>query len=267
VSTLARIVERVRERLEERRRAFPEERIRAEAERAPAPPGFRAVLEAAGTSLIAEVKRRSPSRPEGFLSGASFDAVKLAAEYAAAGARAVSVLTEPDFFGGSPDDLRDVRRSSPLPVLRKDFVVDPYQCWEARAWGASAALLIVASLDDARLRDLHELLRELSLDALVEVHTEAEAERALRLGPPLLGVNNRDLSTFTTDLGTTRRVAALVPAGTLLVSESGIFTREHVLEAEAAGARAVLVGEALLASGDPGRKVRELLGAGSGAAA
>jgi indole-3-glycerol phosphate synthase len=260
-----RIVGRVCERLEERRRQHPTERIRAEAERAPVPPDFCAALLRPGTSLIAEIKRRSPTRPDGFLRG-TFDPATLAREYESAGARAVSVLTEVDFFGGSPEDLRAVRRSVALPVLRKDFVVDPYQCWEAKAWGASAALLIVAALDDARLRDLHELLGELSLGALVEVHTEAEAERALRLRPALLGVNNRDLATFTTDRGTTRRIAALLPPGTTLVAESGICTRAHVLEAEAAGARAVLVGEALLASGDPGRKVRELTGTSAEAA-
>jgi indole-3-glycerol phosphate synthase len=260
VSTLLRIVERVRKRLEERRRELPAERVRAEAEGAAAPPGFRAALVPPGTSLIAEVKRRSPTRPDGFLSG-EFEPAKVAREYESAGARAVSVLTEADFFGGSPEDLRAVRRSVALPILRKDFVVDPYQCWEAKAWGASAVLLIVAALDDARLRDLHDLLGELALGALVEVHTEAEAERALRLRPALLGVNNRDLTTFATDRGTTRRIAALLPPDTTLVAESGISTRAHVLEAEAAGAKAVLVGEALLASGDPARKVRELTGA------
>jgi indole-3-glycerol phosphate synthase len=266
VSVLDRILERGRERLAERRAAVPESRVRAEAEAAPVPPDFRDAVERPGTSVIAEAKRRSPSRPHGFGVGRALDPAQLAREYEAAGARALSVLTEPDFFGGHADDLRSARAACRLPVLRKDFLVDPYQCWETRAWGASAALLIVAALDDARLRDLHDLLGELGLAALVEVHTEAEADRALAVSPRLVGVNNRDLGTFVADRSTTARVAARLPAGTTLVAESGISTREHVLEMEAAGAAAVLVGEALLVSTRPGDRVRELRGAdGTGA--
>jgi indole-3-glycerol phosphate synthase len=263
LSVLDRIVARVRERLADRIRALPEQGIRAAAEAAPARKAFRPALAEPGTTLIAEAKHASPSR--GVLRE-PYDPAGLARDYAAAGARAISVLTEPDFFRGAPDHLEAVREVVDLPLLRKDFLVDPYQAWEAKAWGASAALLIVAALDDARLRDLRVLLEELGVCPLVEVHTEAEAERALAAGADVLGVNNRDLATFETDRTVTGRVVRGLPSGTLVVSESGIFTRQHVLEVEAAGASAVLVGEALLASADPRRKVAELMGAAGGAA-
>jgi len=258
VSILDRIVERVRTRLEDRKIAVPPAEMRSRAESAPPAPSFRGALERSGTSLIAEAKHASPSR--GVLRE-PYDPAALAAEYEAAGAAAVSVLTEADFFRGAPEHLEAVRRATTLPVLRKDFLVDPYQCWEAKARGASAALLIVAMLDDALLRDLHALLGEIGLDPLVEVHTEREAERALAIPAAILGVNNRDLATFETDRGTTARLAALAPPGVPLVSESGIHSREHVLEVERAGASAVLVGESILACPRPGDKVRELIGA------
>jgi len=261
MSVLEKIVGTVRERLGERRRALPEAEVRARAESRTAAPSFRAALEAPGVSLIAEAKRRSPSRPDGF-GRSEYDPAALARIYERGGARAMSVLTEPDFFGGAHEHLEAARGACSLPILRKDFVVDTYQCWEARAWGASAALLIVAVLDDAELRDLHATLAGLGLDALVEVHTPREAERALALGEVILGVNNRDLTTFVTDRGTTARIAAELPAGTRIVAESGISTREHVLEMERAGASAVLVGEAIVGAPDPEAKVRELAGTG-----
>jgi len=257
VSVLARILERTAERLEDARRRCPEASLRAEAEAAPEPPSFRAALVAPGTTLVAETKRRSPSR--GALRE-PYDPVALARAYARAGARAISVLTEPEFFGGDPEHLRAVRGAVALPVLRKDFVLETRQLLEARAWGASAALLIVAALNDARLADLVAAAGGIGVDALVEVHTEAEAERALAAGARIVGVNHRDLATFRTDRGVTARVARLVPADVPLVAESGISTREHVLEVEAAGANAVLVGEALVTAADPGAKAAELLG-------
>lgn len=259
MSVLDRIVGTVRERLAERSRAVPAAEVRRRAESGPAPPSFRAALEAPGVSLIAEAKRRSPSRPEGF-TARDYDPAALARVYERGGARAMSVLTEPDFFGGAPEHLEQARGACSLPLLRKDFLIDPYQCWEARAWGASAALLIVAALDETLLRDLHAALGAVGLDALVEVHTEDEAERAVALGARILGVNNRDLATFRTDRGVTARIAAGVPDGTLLVAESGISTREHVREAGRAGAAAVLVGEAIVGAEDPEAKVRELAG-------
>jgi indole-3-glycerol phosphate synthase len=262
VSILDRIVDSVRTRLEDTRRKVPLADVRRHAEQAPRRPSFREALAAPGTSLIAEAKCASPSR--GVLRD-PYDPADLARTYEAAGARAMSVLTEPEFFRGSPDHLRAVRDACSLPLLRKDFVVDAYQLWEARAWGASAALLIVAALDDVQLRDLHALTEELGLDALVEAHTEDEADRALGSGARIVGVNNRDLRTFETDRATTARVASRLPDDVLLVSESGIHTRAHVREVEAAGASAVLVGEALVTADDPAARIAELIGRGENA--
>jgi indole-3-glycerol phosphate synthase len=156
--------------------------------------------------------------------------------------------------------LQSAARASTLPILRKDFVVSEYQIQEAKAWGASAVLLIVAVLDAAALRDLSAAAREIGLAALVEVHTEKETETALAAGCDLIGANNRDLSTFTVDLETTARIGRLLPSEVLLVAESGIFTRRDVLEVEQAGASAVLVGEAILCAPDPGKKIQELTG-------
>jgi indole-3-glycerol phosphate synthase len=254
---LERIVARVRERLEATSRETPLAEVRARAAAAAARPALRAALERPGTAVIAEAKRASPSK--GILRD-PYDAAELARVYERAGARALSVLTEPEFFLGAPEDLQRVARASALPILRKDFIVSEYQIQEAKAWGASAVLLIVAALELAELRELAAIAAGLDLAALVEVHTEQEAERALAAGARLIGVNNRDLSTFNVDLTTTARVAALVGPEVLLVAESGIFTRRDVLEVERAGAKAVLVGESLLASPDPAKKIHELLG-------
>ena len=257
MSILERIVERVRMRLEATSRATPLAEVRARAAAAPSRAAFRAALERPGTAVIAEAKRASPSK--GILRD-PYDATELAHVYEQAGARALSVLTEPEFFLGSPEDLQRVARASALPILRKDFIVSEYQIQEARSWGASAVLLIVAALEPAELRDLAAVAAALDLAALVEVHTEKEAERALAAGAHVIGVNNRDLSTFNVDLSTTARVAALLPPEVLLVAESGIFTRSDVLEVERSGARAILVGESLLVSPDPGKKIQELMG-------
>ena len=207
--------------------------------------------------ILAELKRASPVK--GVLAE-GFDPVARAAEYARAGAAALSVLTDPHFQGGL-DDLDRVRREVDCPVLQKDFVVDEYQLWEARARGADAVLLIVAILDRRQLVDLFQAAKELGLSTLVEVHREAELDRAADLGAGVIGINNRDLTTFRTDLATTERLAPRVPAGACVVSESGIAARADILRVRAAGAHAVLVGESLSRSGDPAAKVRELLGA------
>ena len=255
---LERIVERTRESLVVRKAEQPLHKIVAAA---PTPGGRRSFARSLRTrdriSVIAEFKRRSPSRG---LIRDDLHPVQVAQAYEVAGAAALSVLTEEQYFGGSLEDLQQARAATLLPTLRKDFIVDPYQIWEAKAWGASAALLIVAALPDERLRDLRALLQEVELDALVEVHTVAEADRALAAGATILGVNNRDLATFETDLAVTARVGARAPGDVLLVSESGIRSRADVLEVERAGARAVLVGEALVTAGDPGAKVKELIG-------
>lgn len=204
-------------------------------------------------ALIAEVKHASPSR--GVLVE-PFDAARLGKSYARNGAAAVSVLTDEKFFQGRLEDMTAVRNLVDVPVLRKDFVMDPYQIYEGRAAGADAILLIVAALEDAQLRDLHALIRELGMAALVEVHNERELERALAVDPALVGINNRDLTTFEVDLDTTTRLARRVPDGITLVAESGIQSREDVRAMGRAGAHAVLVGEALVQATAIGRAVK-----------
>jgi indole-3-glycerol phosphate synthase len=213
-----------------------------------------------GVRVIAELKRRSPSK--GVLRE-DYDPAGIAHLYAASGAAAISVITEEDFFDGSIGDLRAVRAALPgLPLLRKDFVFDEYQLFEAASAGASAVLLIVAILDDELLKGLIETAAELGLDALVEVHAENELERALRAGASLIGVNNRDLTSFAVDLAVSFRIAALAPKNALLVSESGIQEREPIEQLRRAGYHGFLIGEHLMRSENPGKALRELLGAG-----
>jgi indole-3-glycerol phosphate synthase len=211
--------------------------------------------------LIAEVKRASPSR--GVLR-ADLDPAAQAACYAAAGAAAVSVLTDRAYFHGSLEDLVAVRAAVAVPVLRKEFIVDEYQLWEARAAGADAVLLIAAALDDAALKDLFHAADGVGLGTLVEVHTRGELERAARLGAPVIGVNNRDLQTLATSLAPSLALLPLVPPGALAVSESGLAGRADVERVVAAGARAILVGETLVRAADVGAAVRELTLAGPG---
>ncbi len=214
------------------------------------------------TALIAEVKKASPSAG---VIRADFDPVRIAREYEAAGADCLSVLTDRAFFQGSLESLKAIREAVAVPLLRKDFIIDERQIMEAVEWGADAILLIVAILDDDRLRRFHELATSAGLAVLVEVHDAAELERALAIGARLLGVNNRDLRHFEVDLGTTERLAAIVwacrsPADTLLVAESGIHTRADVERLAACGAGAILVGESLMRHPDIPAKVRELMG-------
>jgi len=221
--------------------------------------GFRAVL-ASGPRprVVAELKRRSPSKGE---IRPDFDPVGCAKAYADAGAAAISVLTDAHYFGGELSLLATVRREVALPLLRKDFLVDAYQVDEARVAGADAVLLIARALDVAQLRVLRERAAALGLDALVEVHDEAEVDAALAAGADLVGINNRDLATFATDLATTERLAKrLVAAGVVVVAESGILTHGDVRRLEAAGADAVLVGEALMREPDVGRALARLRG-------
>ena len=205
--------------------------------------------------LIAEVKRASPSRG---VFAESFDPAAQARAYAAHGAAAVSVLTDEKFFQGSLEHLRAVRAQVELPLLRKDFTVDEYQLWEARAAGADAVLLIVSILGPAELRELLLAAKGLGLGALVEVHTRQELEQALGAGAPIVGLNNRDLRTFETRIETTLELLPLIPPGPVVVSESGFTTAADVRRVVAAGAHAVLVGEALMRAPDVGAKVREL---------
>lgn len=213
-------------------------------------------------ALIAEVKKASPSA--GVICK-DFDPVRIAKEYEAAGASCLSVLTDEKFFQGSLDYLRQIRAEVKVPLLRKDFLIDERQIMEAVEWGADAILLIVAILDDVRLKRFHTLAIEAGLAALVEVHDEVELDRALAAGARLIGVNNRDLKSFKVDLATTERLAAKMFAssaardGSLLVAESGIHTRAHVERLAKCGARAILVGEALMKRGDIQTGVRELI--------
>jgi indole-3-glycerol phosphate synthase len=204
-------------------------------------------------ALIAEVKKASPSK--GVLIE-DFDPVALGTTYAAHGAAALSVLTDERFFQGHLRYLREVRAAVAVPVLRKEFIIDPLQIYEARAANADAILLIVAALEDAQLADLHRLALELGMAALVEVHNEAELERALKIGAALIGVNNRDLKTFHEDLNTTGRLAKLMPPGVTIVAESAMRSVEHVRRMGELGAHAVLVGEGLVKSGNIARTVQ-----------
>jgi indole-3-glycerol phosphate synthase len=215
------------------------------------------LLRGAGSSVIAEVKRRSPSKGE---LAEIADPAALARRYAAGGAAAISVLTEERRFGGSLADLRAVRAAVDTPLLRKDFLVEPYQVLEARAAGADLVLLIVAALDDETLRRLHDLARELGMATLVEVHDEAETARAVELGAELVGVNARNLKTLDVDQDTFGRLAPLIPDDRVKVAESGIFGPVDVKRFVAEGARAVLVGEALVKDGDPEGAVHAMTG-------
>ncbi|MSS99728.1 MAG: indole-3-glycerol phosphate synthase TrpC [Pedosphaera sp.] len=213
-------------------------------------------------ALIAEVKKASPSA--GVIC-ADFNPIRIASEYEAAGASCLSVLTDEKFFQGSLDYLRQIRSAVKLPLLRKDFIIDERQILEAAEWGADAILLIVAILDDARLKRFHDLALNAGLSVLVEAHDAAELDRAVSVGARLVGVNNRDLKTFKVDLATTEQLAVKLRAsqdgqGSLLVAESGIHTQADVARLTACGARAILVGESLVRSGDIRGKVKELIG-------
>lgn len=204
--------------------------------------------------IIGEVKRRSPSAG---LIREEFDAAHLAGCLAAGGADAISVLTDEKYFGGRLDFLGDVHEAVDVPVLRKDFIIDAYQIWEARAWGADAVLLIADALDESLLGDLVALGDELGMAALVESHDTAALGRALASGATLVGVNNRDLRTFTVDLATTARLGAMIPSDRILVAESGMACAADVATVLAAGAQAILVGESLMRSGDMARTLAE----------
>ncbi len=257
MSVLDDIVAGVRLDLAERRAKVGDDAIRAAAAATPAPrdpmPGFRAP----GISVIAEVKRRSPSK--GVLADIPDPAV-LAEAYTRGGAGAISVLTEQRRFGGSLEDLRAVRAVVETPLLRKDFIVTEYQLHEARAAGADLALLIVASLDEARLKALYDEARGLGLTVLVEAHDEEETRRAVDLGAELIGINARNLKTLEIDPDAFGRLAPLVPDDRVLVAESGIFGVDDVQRYADEGARVVLVGEALVKDGDPEGTVRAMTG-------
>jgi indole-3-glycerol phosphate synthase len=218
---------------------------------------LRAKISAGKPAVIAEVKKASPSK--GVLR-ADFIPADIAQSYAEHGAACLSVLTDVQFFQGEIDFLKQARASCQLPVLRKDFMVDPYQIYESRAMGADAILLIAACLDDAQMKDFEAIALSLDMAVLVEVHDQPELERALKLKTPLLGINNRNLQTFEVSLDTTLSLKSLVPADRLLVTESGIHTRDDVLRMGAAGVNAFLVGEAFMRAPEPGEALAALFG-------
>ncbi len=256
---LEKILAVKREELAAAKRSRPLASVRAEAERAGKPRDFAGALRtriAAGLpAVIAEVKKASPSkgvlRPE-------FDPAAIAKSYAQHGAACLSVLTDIQFFMGSPEYLVRARAASGLPVLRKDFLVEPYQVYEARAMGADCILLIVAALDDALMRDLEQAAAEVGMVTLVEVHDAEELDRALCLKTPLLGINNRNLRTFETRLETTLSLLDRVPADRLVITESGILAAEDVNRMREAGVNAFLVGEAFMRAPDPGAELAKL---------
>ncbi|MFP5332334.1 MAG: indole-3-glycerol phosphate synthase TrpC [Acidimicrobiia bacterium] len=245
------IVETTRRRIAELHPAD----LRARAADAPPTRPFEAALLADRLTVIAEFKRRSPSRGLLITDVAPETRAK---QYEEGGAAAISVLTEPDHFDGSNEDLVAVKTATTVPVLRKDFTLDETQVFEARAIGADAILLIVAILSDDQLAHLHGVATQLGMAALVEVHTDEEAAHARQIGPRIVGVNNRDLRTFDVDLATAERIAAQLTDIPVTVGESGIFTADDARRMRAAGYDAVLVGEALVKSGDPQAAIREL---------
>lgn len=258
---LTRILARKMQDLATARDRTPLAEWRARAADAPPVRGFARAIEAAigagRAGVIAEIKRASPSKG---LLRESFDPPAHARSYQAGGAACLSVLTDEPFFQGHAEHLVAARAACTLPVLRKDFTLDAYQLYEARALGADAVLLIVAALEDGALAELHALAGELGLDVLVEVHDAAELERAAALRPALLGVNNRNLHSFETRIETTLELLPAVPPGARVVSESGIHTSQDVARLRAAGVHAFLVGEALMRAPDPGARLAELLG-------
>ena len=250
------ILANTRAELAERQARRPGAEVRAAAQDAPEPLNFEAALVAKKPlGVIAEVKKASPSRG---VIRAEFDPVAIARGYEAAGAAAISVLTDEKYFGGKLEYLSAIRGATTLPILRKDFIVDPYQVWEARAAGADAVLLITEALAPDALKELLDLTRELGMRALVESHDREHLERALASSARLIGINNRNLSSFRVDLMNTERLAPIVPGDRLLVSESGIASAGDVRRLAACGVRAVLVGETLMTAADVGAKLREL---------
>ena len=256
---LRRILARKVEEVDERRRQLPLAELESRLAEPSQLRGFAAALDSriaeGQAAVIAEIKKASPSK--GVLR-ADFDPAAIAASYARGGAACLSVLTDVDFFQGADDFLQQARAACPLPVLRKDFMLDPYQVVEARAIGADCILLIVAALEDARMQELAELAQTLNMDVLVEVHDAAELERALRLPCRLIGINNRDLRSFDVSLNTTLELLSEIPGDRLVVTESGIHTPADVALMREHGVHAFLVGEAFMRAEAPGEKLAEL---------
>lgn len=258
---LRRILARKAEEIDARNRRVSLQALVERVASAAPPRGFtdslRGKLAAGRSAVIAEIKKASPSR--GILRE-DFDPALIAASYARAGAACLSVLTDVDFFKGDDSYLQQARAACSLPVLRKDFVIDPYQVYEARVLGADCILLIVAALGDAMLRELYQLATHLGMDALIEVHDRQELDRALAIPAPMIGINNRDLRSFETRLDVTLGFLDRITDGRIVVTESGIHTVADVALMRARGVNAFLVGEAFMQAADPGEKLAELFG-------
>jgi indole-3-glycerol phosphate synthase len=253
---LSTIVDHVKAQVEERQRKMPASVLRERPLFHTPTRDFAGSLTGSSRRIIAEVKRASPSKG---LIRDNCEPVEVAKDFAGHGASAISVLTEERFFQGSLSYLEQIRGTVALPLLRKDFIIDPYQLTEARSYGADAVLFIAALLEPSRLRELREQATALSLDMLVEVHTEEELNAAIKAGAQLVGINNRDLRTFEVSLATTERLAPLIPTGTVAVCESGIDTVEQIRRVEELGIHVFLIGEALMRAAQPGKKLKELL--------
>lgn len=250
------IVEVKRREVADRKKRIPPAALEEAVARMAPARDFQRALTGGGSPIIAEVKRRSPSRG---MIRKDFDPVRIAGEYERNGAAAVSVLTDESFFGGSSEDLIAVKGAISLPVLRKEFIIDPWQIKETRAIGADALLLIAAILGENELREYRGIAAALGLASLVEVHDRPELEKALASGAEIVGINNRDLRSFTTDIATSLALAPLIPADRIVVSESGIRSRAEIETLKRAGVRGFLIGETLIASPDIGATLRGLL--------
>jgi indole-3-glycerol phosphate synthase len=257
-TVLDRILDARRAAVEHRKRVLPETALKYGVKAAAPLRDFSAALSREGLNILAELKPASPSR--GVIRD-PFDPVALARALEAAGAAALSVLTEPEFFGGSLKNMRDARKEIALPVLRKDFIFDPWQVWEARANDADSFLLIVAALAESQLRELISLGREIGMEALVEVHTATELDRALAADARILGVNNRDLKTLSVRVETSFELIDLIPDDRIAVSESGLRTHDDLVRLRDAGFDAFLIGEHLMLAPDPAAALSNLLGA------
>lgn len=259
-SILDRIVEARRESIAHRKRVLPDVALKLAVQKADPPRDFCGALSRDACNVIAELKKASPSR--GVLRE-SYDPGALAPSLERAGAAALSVLTEEEFFRGSLADLKEVRKATQIPVLRKDFIIDPWQVWETRAAGADSFLLIVALLNDQTLAELLELGRSLKMEPLIEAHTREELERAIRAGARIMGVNNRDLRTFETNRQTSLELVNAIPENCIAVSESGLRTQDDLTKLRQAGFDAFLIGEHLMKDADPAVSLRNLLGGNS----
>lgn len=259
---LAKIAASTAVRITKAKELLPEEKAKqaavvlAEKEKTNTSLPFERSLSATGLSFICEVKKASPSKG---IIAEDFPFLEIAKEYEEGGASAISVLTEPEFFLGSGEYLKEIAAAVHIPVLRKDFIIDPYQIYEAKLWRAKAVLLICALLEQETLASFLKTAKELSLDCLVEIHNEAEAEEAIAAGAHIIGINNRDLTTFNVDRGLSMRLRKLIPSGILTVAESGVKSSDDIRALKETGVNAVLIGESLMRSTDKKKFLREMI--------